>query len=38
MTTRKPVAILATAVLALLGASCGKLKSRDQLNQGVLAF
>jgi tetratricopeptide (TPR) repeat protein len=35
---RKPVIILATAVLALLGASCNKLKSRDQLNQGVQAF
>ena len=35
---RKPVIILATAVLALLGASCSKLKSRDQLNQGVQAF
>jgi Tfp pilus assembly protein PilF len=37
-TTRKTGAIFATAVLALLGASCSKLKSRDQLNQGVQAF
>lgn len=37
-TMRKPILILATAVLALLGASCNKLKSRDQLNQGVRAF
>ena len=37
-TMRKPVIILATAVLALLGASCSKLKSRDQLNQGVQSF
>jgi len=37
-TMRKPVIIFATAVLALLGASCNKLKSRDQLNQGVQAF
>jgi tetratricopeptide (TPR) repeat protein len=35
---RKPILILATAVLAFLGASCGKLKSRDQLNKGVQAF
>jgi tetratricopeptide (TPR) repeat protein len=38
MTTRKPAAIFATAVLALLGASCSKLKSRNELNQGVQAF
>lgn len=37
-TMRKPLTILATVVLALLGASCSKLKSRDQLNQGVQAF
>lgn len=35
---RKPVILLATAALAFLGASCTKLKSRDQLNQGVQAF
>jgi len=35
---RKPILILATAVLALLGASCNKLRSRDQLNKGVQAF
>jgi len=35
---RKAVIILATAALALLGASCTKLKARDQLNQGVQAF
>jgi tetratricopeptide (TPR) repeat protein len=38
MTTRKPAAIFATAVLALLGANCSKLKSRNELNQGVQAF
>src|ERR1035438_4604969 len=37
-TMRKPVLILATAVLALLGASCTKLKSRDQLNKGIESF
>ena len=37
-TMRKSIPILATAVLALLGASCNKLKSRDQLNKGVQAF
>ena len=35
---RKLILVLATAVLALLGASCNKLKSRDQLNKGVQAF
>jgi len=35
---RKMTLILAVAALAVLSASCNKLKSRDQLNQGVLAF
>ncbi|MGA2269660.1 MAG: tetratricopeptide repeat protein [Bryobacteraceae bacterium] len=30
--------ILAVAALAVVGASCNQLKSRDQLNQGVQAF
>ena len=35
---RKMTLILAVAALAVLGASCKKLKSRDQLNKGVEAF
>jgi tetratricopeptide (TPR) repeat protein len=36
--TRKLTLILGVAALALLGASCQKLQSRDQLNKGVQAF
>jgi len=35
---RKPALILGVAALALLGASCQQLRSRDQLNKGVTAF
>jgi Tfp pilus assembly protein PilF len=35
---RKVFLSLAVAALALVGAGCQKLKSRDQLNQGVRAF
>jgi len=35
---RKPSLILGVAALALLGASCQQLRSRDQLNKGVTAF
>ncbi len=35
---RKVILSLGVVALALLGASCQKLKSRDQLNQGVHAF
>src|SRR5947209_9807600 len=36
--TRNIVAIAALAGVALLGTGCSKLKSRDQLNQGVQSF
>lgn len=35
---RKAILILSVAALALVGASCQKLQSRDQLNKGVQAF
>jgi tetratricopeptide (TPR) repeat protein len=35
---RKCISILAVAAVAILGASCKKLQSRDQLNKGVQAF
>jgi len=35
---RKTLAIVALAALALLGAGCNKLKSRDNLNKGVQEF
>lgn len=35
---RNVILSVATGVLVLVGASCQKLKSRDQLNQGVRAF
>src|SRR5579872_4809579 len=35
---RKVTLVLAASALAILSAGCQKLKSRDQLNQGVHAF
>jgi tetratricopeptide (TPR) repeat protein len=35
---RKSLIVLATAALALLGASCTKLKARNELNQGIQAY
>jgi Tfp pilus assembly protein PilF len=35
---RKVILVLAAAALAILGTSCQKLQSRDQLNKGVSAF
>jgi Tfp pilus assembly protein PilF len=35
---RKTIAILAVACMAVLGAGCNKLRSRDRLNKGVQAF
>ncbi|HWB82920.1 MAG TPA: tetratricopeptide repeat protein [Bryobacteraceae bacterium] len=35
---RKVLPLLALAALTILGSSCNKLKSRDQLNKGVQAF
>jgi tetratricopeptide (TPR) repeat protein len=35
---RKTIAVLAVAGLAILGAGCSKLQSRDRLNKGVQAF
>jgi len=35
---RKTIAILSLAALAIVGAGCSQLKSRDNLNKGVAAF